>query len=189
MPDLMPTTSPLGLAALVDVETTGFSPHTDRIIELAVYLFQFERATCTVTGIVDKYVGLQDPGRPIPRAASRVHGLYDRDVRGQSLDYGRVSEILHKAEFIIAHNAQFDRSFLTKQFEVCLHKPWLCSCKGINWKGKGFATAKLQDLLAAHDIQPTHAHRAGDDVLNTLTLLTKTSPSGHSYLAELLQAL
>jgi DNA polymerase III epsilon subunit-like protein len=52
-------TSNVGHAAMIDVETTGFSPYRDEIIEFAVVLFRFNkdsydirycRFVCWVTG-------------------------------------------------------------------------------------------------------------------------------------------
>jgi len=69
------------------------------------------------------------------------------------------------AEFIVAHNAQFDRAFIAGMFPVSTYKYWLCSISGIDWYGKGFKSRGLQSLLRDHGLQPTQAHRAGSDVL------------------------
>lgn len=177
----------VGIAGYLDVETTGLSPVTDEIIELALYLFEFQRETGEITRIVDQYVGLREPVKSIPRAASRIHGIYHRDVKGKCLDYGRVEEMLHRAELLVAHNASFDRSFVVRLFPVCDQKPWLCSMRGINWKQKGFASAGLQRLLEAHQINVHRAHRAEDDVKAALKLLAQFDQNGKVYFRELLE--
>jgi DNA polymerase III epsilon subunit-like protein len=40
-----------GTAAVVDVETTGFNPYRDEIVELAITLFRYDRATGQVLEI------------------------------------------------------------------------------------------------------------------------------------------
>ncbi len=176
-----------GLAGFIDVETTGLSPVQHEIIEFAICLFRFERSTGEIVGIVDEYVGLREPDRPIPWQASRIHGLYDRDVQGQRLDEARIMGILNQAEFLVAHNASFDRGFVERLFCHCQGKPWLCSMRGINWKQKGFASKALQNLLAAHRINVARAHRAQDDVKAAITLLSQRTEDGYTYFYELIR--
>jgi len=178
---------PVGIAGFLDVETTGFSPVADEIVEFALYLFEFRRDTGEITGIVDQYVGLREPAKSIPRAASQVHGIYQKDVRGKRLDNSRIEEMLHRAEFLVAHNASFDRSFVVQLFPICDKKPWLCSMRGINWKEKGFVSAGLQKLLEAHQINVQRAHRAEDDVKAAIKLLTQFDKNGKIYFHELLE--
>lgn len=179
----------IGVAGFIDVETTGLSPITEEIIEFAICLFTFNRETGEIIQVVDKYVGLREPGKPIPMSASRVHGLYFKDVKGKNLDIDRVHVLLHKAEFLIAHNASFDRGFVVKLFDICQRKPWLCSMNGIKWKNKGFTSKALQNLLRDHGISVDRSHRAEDDVLNAVKLLGTKSRDGKYYFHELLHQL
>jgi len=57
---------------------------------------------------------------------------------------------------------------------------------GIFWYGKGFPSKGLQQLLHAHSLTPSAAHRALADAENTLRLLSVLQPDGTTYLAELL---
>lgn len=179
--------SRLGIAGFIDVETTGLSPAADEVVELALWLFEFHRSSGEIMRIVDTYTELREPSRPIPRAASRIHGIYWDDVVGKQLDTFRVEAMLQKAEFLVAHNAGFDRSFVTRLFPCCLDKPWLCSMRGINWKGRGYPSAALQRLLEAHRIQVEQAHRADADVQGALRLLSHTDREGKRYFLELLE--
>ncbi|MEN6603913.1 MAG: exonuclease domain-containing protein [Bryobacteraceae bacterium] len=186
MPENNETTN-LAYAAIVDVETTGFSHEYDEVVELAIVLFSFDRATGEFVEIVDQYQGLRDPGRSIPPEATNVHGLRYEDVQGQRLDEGKVREILSRAELLISHNERFDRGFLKRLFREADCKRWRCSMNGINWRRKGYPSKGLQELLAVHQIPVDTAHRALADVRSTLALLNYVQPSGRTYLAELLQ--
>lgn len=177
----------LGLAAVVDVETTGLSPWRDEIVELAAILFAFERATGRIRGVVDAYTGLREPSVPISPGAAAVNGITPEMVRGQRLDEARVEAILKRAEFLVAHNASFDRGFVTRLFPVAGQKPWLCSMRLVDWRGMGYPSAALQSLLHHHGIQVERAHRGGDDALATLELLSRTGPDGHPYFYWLLK--
>lgn len=180
-------TANLGYAAIVDVETTGFSHEYDEVVELALVLFSFDQASGTVVEIVDQYAGLRDPGRAIPPEATGVHGLRQEDVRGHRLDEDKVRDLLSRAQYLIAHNAKFDRGFLVRLFPEVRRKEWRCSMDGINWRQKRYPSKGLQQLLARHGIAVDTAHRALADVRSTLALLEYVQPSGRTYLAELLQ--
>ncbi len=175
-----------GLACFLDVETTGLSSAYDEIVELALCLFEFRRDTGEITEVVDQYVGLREPKRPISRGAAMVHGLSMDDVKGRFLDNERVEAILGRAEFLVAHNASFDRGFMVRMFGASSDKPWLCSMNGINWRGRGFVSRGLQNLLKDHGIKVARSHRARDDVRATIKLLSQRDSNGNSYFAELL---
>ena len=152
-----------GLAAFVDVETTGLSTRYDEVIELAVALFAFDRNTGEIIDIVDEYSGLRDPGRPIPAGATGVHGIRDCDVKGKRLDDGQVLRLINQAEFLVAHNESFDRPFVEGLYPEVVGKTWLCSMNGVPWRRKGFASRGLQSLLRDHGIKPERAHRGAPD--------------------------
>ena len=178
-----------GVAGFVDVETTGLSPYAEEIVELALVLFAFDRATGEIAGIVDQYVGLREPGKPIPPEATAVHGITGDLVRGKRLDDARVAELVARAEFLVAHNAAFDRAFVERLYPFVSLKPWLCSMRGIDWRGRGFPSRGLQNLLRAHRIEVRRAHRGEDDVKAALRLLATRDAAGRPYFRELLSSL
>lgn len=96
-----------GIAACVDVETTGLNPRTHEVVELAIVLFAFERTTGKAMGIVDEYVGQREPGRAIPADAARVHGLTRAMLKSKTLDEVRIRSLGERAEFYIAHNMAY----------------------------------------------------------------------------------
>lgn len=61
--------------AVLDLESTGTDPATDRVVELAVL-------TLRPDGSAEPYATRVHPGRVIPAAATAVHGITDADVRG-----------------------------------------------------------------------------------------------------------
>lgn len=93
--------------AVIDVETTGFSPADDRVVEAACVIVQDG-------SIVRTWSSLVNPGRPIPPHATRVHGIGDADVAGAP-PFETVERQLWgmcAGATIAAHNAAFDLSFL-----------------------------------------------------------------------------
>lgn len=111
--------------AVVDVETTGFSPVTDRVVAVAVIRADLSSLVAAeVSGGTELDVScetldlLVDPGRSIPAEASVVHGIRDEDVRGRR-SFAQVAGSLRDFvgdRLLIAHNASFDRRFLEAEF-------------------------------------------------------------------------
>ena len=92
--------------AVVDIETTGGSPKTHRITELAIYLFDG-------TDIVDEFVTLVNPETFIPYHITRLTGITNEMVTEAPRFYEiakRVVEITSDALFV-AHNVNFDYHF------------------------------------------------------------------------------
>lgn len=176
-----------GLAGLIDVETTGLNPHIDEIVEFAIILFAFDRVKSTIIGVVDEYVGLREPKRKIPPQATRIHGITDADVAGRQLDGNKIKQLIEQAEFLVAHNAAFDRGFVTRLFPMAQLKLWLCSMRHVDWYGRGYRSRALQALLRAHGIQVAQAHRGEADVKAALMLLAQRDASGTPYFADLLR--
>ena len=59
---------------VVDLESTGSDPATDRVVEVAV-------VSIAPDGTEDLFATRVNPGRPIPAAATAIHGIGDADVR------------------------------------------------------------------------------------------------------------
>lgn len=183
-PDLAPDHR-TGLACVVDVETTGLSGQ-DEAIELGLVLFAFDRASGAILGVVDEYVGLREPTVPINPSAQAVHGISLEQLHGQRLDHDRLEAIFIQSEFLIAHNASFDRRFVSRLSDTAAEKPWLCSMRGIDWLAKGAPSLKLQELLRKYRIATPNAHRALDDVYGVLYLLASGTRK-RPFLADLLR--
>lgn len=101
---------------VLDTETTGFDPRSgDRMIEVGC----IEIEDLLPTGRT--FHRLVNPERSIPADAIRVHGITDEKVR----DAPKFAEVvIDLCDFIgdapiIAHNAQFDRSFIDHEFGRC----------------------------------------------------------------------
>lgn len=62
--------------AFIDVETTGLSPYSDRVVELSILKVHPDGA--------EEYKSHRiNPGIPIPAEATAVHGITDADVAGE----------------------------------------------------------------------------------------------------------
>ena len=94
--------------AVVDVETTGFSPlRGDRIVEVAV-------VRVSPSGS-EEYVTLVNPLRDV--GPSHVHGLTAEDVAEAPMFQEIVGDLLEvlSGAVMVAHNLRFDRDFLATE--------------------------------------------------------------------------
>lgn len=157
--------------AVVDLETTGHSPSRgDRIIQIAIVFI--EKGTIT-----HRYARFVNPEREIPMFIQQLTAITDEEVRSaQTFEEiaQDVSDMLQGTVFV-AHNTDFDLSFLQSEFK---------RCKVAGWSGKKIDTVelskilfpssssyRLQDLAEDLDIELPAAHRADDDAEATANLL------------------
>lgn len=99
---------------VLDTETTGLHvSRGDRIVSFGAVKVQ---GGVVGRGPADTLDQLIDPERDIPASASRIHGIYPRDVRGQP----KIREVEHRlATFIgdaciAGHNIDFDYGFIKR---------------------------------------------------------------------------
>ena len=164
-------------AAIVDTETTGTDSTVDKVIELAIVVFEYCHATGTVGRVLETYDALEDPGMPIPPSSTAIHGITDEMVVGQHIDDARVSQLLESVGIVIAHNAGFDRRFLEPRLPVFANLPWGCSWLEVPWSEAGIASSKLEYLAYRYGFF-YDGHRAEADCHALLEVLAQ--PFGES---------
>jgi DNA polymerase III subunit epsilon len=174
------------LAIMLDLETTGLDPHQNEIIELAMVPFRYS-SDGQIFEILEPFDALQEPSSgSIPEEITRITGITDDMVRGRNIDVDTVTKVAGPAALIIAHNAEFDRKFAEKSFEVFSTKPWACSMTQIPWKEELFDGVKLE-YLAMKSGFFYDAHRAVIDCHAGIELLARPLPqSGNLALQVLL---
>ena len=103
-----PKTSPF---VVIDVETTGLAPADERVCEVG--------AIRMVGGKEEgRFHSLVNPGRPMPEAARKAHGISDEMLK-DAPDFGKIAADLRKfmtGSVLVAQNAEFDVLFLNAEF-------------------------------------------------------------------------
>jgi DNA polymerase-3 subunit epsilon len=176
---------------LADCETSG--PDADRhvAVEIALLKVVFDRRkqkTCKLLGVLDGYIGLQDPGpHPVNRISMRIHGIPPELLAGAALNQEDMDRVLVGATAVVAHNVSFDRRFMTKAVPGLLGLSWVCSYRGIAWKALGQESANLKALAKTYGL-PIPNHRAWGDALALYHLLNQVLPDGETVLSQLISA-
>ena len=183
-----PDGTPTRTALFVDVETTGLDTATDRIIEFAAVPFTYDPRTGRVYAVHPAYVAVEDPGRPIPPAVTRLTGITDAMVAGRRIDDAYVEAALASASLVLAHNAAFDRKFCERRFPAFADAPWACTHAEVPWAAYGCRGTKLDYLLLERCGEFFDGHRAADDCHAAIHVLATPFPCGTSPLRLLLEA-
>jgi hypothetical protein len=134
-----PDNSPKLVAAVVDVETTGINPDSDRIIELGICLFEYDRQNGRIYKVLGSWEWLENPGFSIPPEITNITGITDEMVVGHRIDERAVNDLLGRVVLVIAHNADFDRRFLERRLPALATKHWACSRADIDWRPRASA--------------------------------------------------
>ena len=156
-----------------DLETTGISTNNDRIVQVALI-------GADADGNPIHHDILVNPQRPIPRDASRVHGIYDQDVRSKPVFKECADELaeLMEGAVIVGHNARkFDMPLLQNEFYRCGISPpkplvVLDTLEAVR-RLKIPRPHNLGAQCARHGIDLSNAHDAAADAAACLLLLWK----------------
>lgn len=170
---------------IIDLETTGLDPAYHEIIEVGLLPF-----TYTVDGRLIEagvpYGSFQQPFGPILPEITRLTGIDLPMVEGHIIDRSRVTAMVDEADFVIAHNAGFDRRFAEDLCPSLAQKPWGCSLTQVPWAAEGMGS-KLS-YIASDFGMIYSAHRAVDDCQATLEILSRPLPqsgrTGYEHLLE-----
>ncbi|WP_203246484.1 ATP-dependent DNA helicase DinG [Sporosarcina beigongshangi] len=156
--------------AVVDLETTGHSPvKGDRIIQLAIVFIKDGE-------VGDKYVRFVNPGQKIPAFIRQLTGIIDEDVAEAPYFEEIAEEVasLLEGTVFIAHNTDFDLSFLQSEFSRCGIRKWVGKKIDTVELSKimypSAASYRLQDIAEDLGIPLASAHRADDDAEATAKL-------------------
>lgn len=109
-------------AIVLDTETTGLDPAVDRLVEIAaidVFSEKWHQALC-------------NPGKPIPPETSAIHHIIDADVTDSpSPEFALAACLEHfnYPEYLIAHNAKFDREMIAAILPSGYSPRWICTYK------------------------------------------------------------
>jgi DNA polymerase-3 subunit epsilon len=154
--------------AIVDIETTGGSPVTDKITEIAIIMHDGRKIT-------DEFVTLINPERNIPYHITSLTGITNEMVADAPRFYEvarRIVELTENKTFV-AHNSGFDYSFIRSEFRSLGYKyqrEQLCTVKLSRKLIPGLRSYSLGTLCSELGIEIIGRHRAAGDAMATARL-------------------
>src|SRR5246127_887668 len=89
-----PDDVPKLVAAVVDVETTGTNPDRDKIIELGICLFEYDRQSGRIYKVLGSWEWFEDPGFPVAPEITTITGINNEMVAGHRIDDRAVHDLL-----------------------------------------------------------------------------------------------
>ncbi len=164
-------TKEIPILIAVDIETTGLFPKSgERICEIAILKIKEGK-------VLDKFVSLVNPEKPISEAATLISGITDEMIESSPTFKEIAEDVLFffkTNEPILAHNAAFDLSFLNYQMELCgfprlqnkVIDTLLLARKYFN-----FQSNSLGNLVSLFSIQTDRLHRAYSDAISAYRVM------------------
>ncbi len=96
--------------AVLDVETTGLSPRTDRIVEVAIVDVD------AMARVLDEFATLLNPGRDV--GPTHIHRIRAADVADAPRFVDAAPHLLSRlcGRIVVGHNVRFDWRFLVQEY-------------------------------------------------------------------------
>lgn len=151
-----------------DIESTGFSSVTDKIIEIGAIKIKNSK-------IIDTFSMFVNPEMIIPKKIVELTGINDNMVK----DAETIDKVLPKfIEFfknstLVAHNAKFDVGFISKKIEQLNLKADISYIDTLEWAKvliPDISRYSLDALTKRYNINLENHHRAIDDAKATAEL-------------------
>ena len=144
-----------------DIETTGLSVHNCAITEIGAVKVKNGK-------ILEEFNMMTDPEMPIPENIVELTGITDDMVKGQPKNADAVKAFLDFCgeRLLIAHNADFDTSFIRKVCEennLPFPNPYLDTVSMSRYANPDLKKHKLDILCDYFSLGEFNHHRASDD--------------------------
>ena len=153
---------------VLDLETTGFSPVTEKITEIGIMKYKDGK-------VIDKFSYFVNPEKPIPARVVEVTNITDDMVRNaETIEqvFPKMLEFI-KESVLVAHNAEFDVGFLKHNAKVLGYDFDFTYVDTLSLAQELFPeykTYKLGRIAKNLGIKVLVAHRALDDVDTTVKI-------------------
>lgn len=157
--------------AIVDIETTGGYAENHAITEIAIIIHNGQT-------VEDEFHTLINPGRLIPPKIQFLTGISNEMVEDAPYFNELAEELFQRMKecVFVAHNVNFDFSFLHHQFHHCglnFNPEKLCTVRLSRKIFPGLHSYSLGNLCHSLQIPIHDRHRAFGDALATAKLFTK----------------
>lgn len=153
---------------VLDLETTGFSPLTEKITEIGIAKIQGGK-------LIDEFSCFVNPCKPIPARVTEITNITDdmvKDAETIDLVFPKVLDFIDGC-VLVAHNAEFDINFLRHNAQELGHEfnfTYIDTLSLAKELFPNYKTYKLGRIAKNLGIKVEVAHRALDDVYTTVKI-------------------
>ncbi|HPE94689.1 MAG TPA: PolC-type DNA polymerase III [Bacillota bacterium] len=157
-----------GSFVIFDIETTGLSPETCGITEIAAA--RYVGGEC-----IDTFETYCDPGMPVPEEITRLTGITDEMLIGAPSQEEAVRSFLEytRGEMLVAHNAVFDTGFIrmaSQRAGLSFNNPYIDTLALSRYLNPELKRHRLDNLRDYFKLGEFNHHRALDDTLMLLRI-------------------
>lgn len=172
--------------AVIDVETTGLNPLTDRIIEIGIVFIEDGSE-------VSRYSQLIHPGRRLPSTISSLTGITANMIEESPLFEEVASQIseMTTGYILVGHNVHFDYSFVKNEMRksgLSFSRKTICTAELSRLFFPSKKSHSLKSLCRNFAITNTQPHRALPDAAATaLAFMEMKNRFGENFINFLLK--
>ena len=154
--------------AIIDTETSGGKYNEEKIIEIAIIIYDGKN-------IIDTFTTLIKPNVKVDYFVQKLTGIKNSDLVDKKTfkDYAELISNLVSNKIIVGHNVEYDYRILKNELETCNIKfssETICTIKMSKEKYNDLKYYNLNYLRNYFNIKLKNHHRAYDDAFATLEL-------------------
>ena len=154
--------------AIIDTETSGGKFNEEKIIEIAIIIYDGKK-------IIDTFATLIRPNVKVDYFVQRLTGIKNSDLVDKKTfkDYAKLISNLLRNKIIVGHNVDYDYRIIKNELKSCNIKfaaDTICTIKMSKEKYNDLKYYNLNYLCNFFNIDLKNHHRAYDDALATLEL-------------------
>jgi DNA polymerase III epsilon subunit-like protein len=154
----------------IDLETTGLNVRRDAVVSLAAIPFERGRAG-------DAFVTLVNPGCPIPRQSTAIHGIDDQAVAAAPAIESVLArfDAVCASRVVVGHDVGFDLAVLTRVRSAAIAQPSFDTRRLA--RALGFRDTRLEGIATYLKVPIDGRHTAEGDARMSGQILLALLPA------------